>query len=52
MLTKHLLEQKESMGEVDFGEPKWFFGIVDRANHKCFVQFIPDKSHPSIIPII
>ena len=36
----------------DLGEPKWLFGIVDRANHKCFVQFIPDKSHPSIIPII
>ena len=31
---------------------RWLFGIVDRANHKCFAQFIDDKSHPSIIPII
>ena len=28
------------------------FDIVDRANHKYFIQFIDDKSHQSIIPII
>ena len=36
----------------NLAEPKWLFGIVYRANHKCFLPFIPDKSLPSIIPII
>ena len=28
------------------------FGIVDKNSHKAFAQFIQDKSHNSIIPLI
>lgn len=34
------------------GEERWLFGIIDLTNHKCFIQFIQDKSHNSIIPLI
>ena len=34
------------------GEERWLFGIVDSINHKCVIQFIEDKSHQSILPII
>ena len=33
-------------------ETRWLFGIVDKTHHKCYLEFLPDKSHPSIIPII
>ena len=33
-------------------DTRWLFGIVDKTNHKCYLEFLQDKSHPSIIPII
>lgn len=34
------------------GQNRWIFGIVDNANHKCFIKFIPNKKRETLLPII
>ena len=44
--------RKYNRGRFDLPDTHWLFGLVDRANHECYFQFIEDKSHKSILPII
>ena len=36
---------KYRRGRVPNVQPRYLFGIVDKVNHKAFVEFIPNKNH-------
>ena len=39
-------------GRIPRVEPRWLFGLVCSEHHKVYCEFIQDKSHQSIIPLI
>ena len=45
-------KRKYHKGRIPKTKTKWLFGIVDHTNHKCLVEFIDDRKHESIIPVI
>ena len=45
-------KRKYQRGRIPNTEVKWLFGLVCPTHHKIYAEFIPNKSHESIIPII
>ena len=54
MLTRLPLEVGENIIGVELMLLRLdgYFGIVDHHNHKCYLEFVNDHDHDTIIPII
>ena len=44
--------RKYIRGRIDVAETRWLFGVVDGRNQKCYLEFMDDHNHDTIIPII
>ena len=45
-------KRKYNKGRIPKTKTRWLFGIVDKAEHKAYIQFVPKKNHENIVRII